>query len=434
MPQCVVIADDLTGANATGVSLTKINFKTYTVMNAERLELANLAGADCVVYPTDSRAVESKVAYNRVYNVARVLMRDEVKVYSKRIDSTLRGNLGSETDALLDALGGGTVAMVVPCFPQAHRMLVGGFLLVDSLPLHKTAAALDPKNPIQTSLAAARFRAQSKYPVASIYLDDLALGVQAVAEKIVRLRDEGARTIVFDSITQEDMELIADAVIASGVPFAAVDPGVFTATISRKLITPALVKREQRILAAVGSVNAVARGQVEQLLLSQNVHNVYIETGELLENDERRAREIARVAHELLEGCESFEVCSIVGVGIMPERRVAFEPFLKRYGCTADELSLRINSAIAEMVHLILTSDKGFHGLYTCGGDITLAVCKRLGTAGLRLLDEVVPLAAYGELMGGELEGIKVVTKGGMVGDRDAINTCVRYLKGKLLM
>ena len=33
MPQCVVIADDLTGANATGVLLKKMNYKAYTVMN-----------------------------------------------------------------------------------------------------------------------------------------------------------------------------------------------------------------------------------------------------------------------------------------------------------------------------------------------------------------------------------------------------------------
>ena len=40
MPQCVVIADDLTGANATGVLLKKMNYKAYTVMNTERIELS----------------------------------------------------------------------------------------------------------------------------------------------------------------------------------------------------------------------------------------------------------------------------------------------------------------------------------------------------------------------------------------------------------
>ena len=68
MPQCIVVADDLTGANATGVLLKKMNYQTYTVMNSERLELALFDSCDCVMYPTDSRGVSSSLAYNRVYN------------------------------------------------------------------------------------------------------------------------------------------------------------------------------------------------------------------------------------------------------------------------------------------------------------------------------------------------------------------------------
>ena len=64
MPQCVVIADDLTGSNATGVLLKKMNYKAYTVMNAERIELSTLADCDCVLYPTDSRGVDAQIAYN----------------------------------------------------------------------------------------------------------------------------------------------------------------------------------------------------------------------------------------------------------------------------------------------------------------------------------------------------------------------------------
>ena len=93
MPQCVVIADDLTGANATGVLLKKMNYRAYTVMNMERIELEMLSDCDCVLYPTDSRGVDAEISYNRVKNVCKLLKHDEVKVYAKRIDSTLRGNL-----------------------------------------------------------------------------------------------------------------------------------------------------------------------------------------------------------------------------------------------------------------------------------------------------------------------------------------------------
>lgn len=104
MPQCVVIADDLTGGNATGVLLKKMNYQAYTVMNTESMDLQALEDCDCVIYPTDSRGVAPEVAYQRVYDICSLLKDDAVKVYSNRIDSTLRGNLGSETDAMLDCL------------------------------------------------------------------------------------------------------------------------------------------------------------------------------------------------------------------------------------------------------------------------------------------------------------------------------------------
>lgn len=435
MLQCAVIADDLTGANASGVLLTKINLKTYTVMNRERLSLDNLSSCDCVVYPTDSRSVDRKIAYNRVYNVASLLKNPRIKLYSKRIDSTLRGNLGSETDALLDALGDSNrVAMVVPCYPDSGRVLVGGYLLVNGLPLSRTEAAVDPKNPIGTSEAAALFREQSRYPVGSILIGDLAKGRSHVMQKICRLREKGIRIILFDAVTQEDIELISEAVLKSKVPFIAVDPGVFTATLSRKMIQPQTVGKKQRILVAIGSVNAVAKVQVEQFLLSQNVYNCYINTGELLEGEERREREIARVTEDILSNCESYDVCSIIGSGILPEKRVPFEPYMERLGCTANELSAKINQSIAQITENILCSDRNFKGLYSCGGDITVAVCRRLEAVGLRLLGEVIPLAAYGELMGGRCEHLKIITKGGMVGDKNAVVTCIQYLKEKLMI
>lgn len=53
-------------------------------------------------------------------------------------------------------------------------------------------------------------------------------------------------------------------------------------------------------------------------------------------------------------------------------------------------------------------------------------------TAGLSLMDEVLPLAAYGQFLKGQFEGVHIITKGGSQGGRDAINRCITYLKEKL--
>lgn len=434
MPQCVVIADDLTGANATGVLLKKMNYKAYTVMNEERIELSMLNECDCILYPTDSRGVDAEIAYNRVKNVCSLLKQDEVKVYAKRIDSTLRGNLGRETDAMLDCLGEDYVAIVAPCFPSSGRTVIGGYMLVNGLPLHKTDIAIDPKTPVKISEVARLFEEQSEYPVSSIQMKDLMHGKHYLAEKIRDRVDKGNRIIVLDCVTQEDLDLIADAVITSKLKIVSVDPGVFTATLARKQIVPTEKRRKNKILAAVGSVNPNTAKQMEELWLSQRTHNVFVNTKTLLTGEKEREAEIERVVKEILEECDRNNISTVTGDGIYPENRIDFKPYMEKYKCSLDEVTGIINSAFAEIAYRIFKAEETFQGLYTSGGDVTVAVCKKFQTAGLDLIDEVLPLAAYGRFLKGEFEGVHIITKGGSQGNQNAINTCITYLKEKLYM
>lgn len=432
MLQCVVIADDLTGGNATGVLLKKMKYEAYTVMNEERIHLSTLSDCDCVIYPTDSRGIDGELAYNRVKNVCSLLKSDSVVVYSKRIDSTLRGNLGRETDAMLDELGEDYVAIVAPCFPSSGRIVIGGYMLVGGIPLHKTNIALDPKTPVTISEVEKLFKAQSHYSVSAIHMNDMMNGKHYLADRIKEKVKEGNRIITLDCVTQEDLDLIADAVITSKLKIVAVDPGVFTATLARKLITPSGKKEKKRILAVVGSVNSNTREQMEELWLSQRTHNVFVHTKELLESEERRQAEVKRVIDEILEEADKNLISTVTGDGIYPENRIDFTPYMEKYQCSMDDVTGKINSSFAEIAYGIFEKNSEFKALYTSGGDITVSVCKKFQVAGLNLMDEVLPLAAYGNFLKGEFDGTHIITKGGSQGNRDAINQCITYLKEKL--
>lgn len=438
MVQCAVVADDLTGGNATGVLLAKMGYKAYTILNGQKVSENVKDNCDCLIYSTDSRAVSPEEAYSRVMNVAMTLA-DEVrniKVWSKRIDSTLRGNLGSETDAMIDAVssmtGENVIAVSAPCFPSSGRILVGGYLLVEGSPLHKTNIALDPKTPVKTSDMASLFK--SKYKVASIGLNGLMNGKHKLAAEINSLAEQGNRIIVIDCVTQEDLDLIADAVITCGRKIIAVDPGVFTAALSRKLITPNTKHERRKILAVVGSVNPNTTAQMEELWLSQHpIANIFAETRRFLESNDEREQEISRITSEVLDKSQFNTVVSVTGDGIYPEKRIDFTPYISN-GSSLDEITDKINSSLAEIAFRILKSEPLFRGLYASGGDVTQAVCKRFGASGLELKDEVLPLAAYGLFSDGEFSGLHVVTKGGSQGNSDAINRCVNYLKEKLFI
>ncbi|MBQ3653160.1 MAG: four-carbon acid sugar kinase family protein [Synergistaceae bacterium] len=432
IPQCLVIADDLTGGNATGVLLAKTGYKAHSVLSYEHSrDNPNFTECDCLIITTDSRGLTQKEAYSRVKHASRVFSGDDVKLYSNRIDSTLRGNVGTETDAMLDSLGEDYIAVCAPCFPSSGRTLVGGYLLVDGLPLHKTNIAIDPKTPVKTSDIAEIFQSQSKYKVSSLYLSDLMNGKHALASKINSLAGQGSRIIIIDCVTNEDLNLIADAVITSGRKIIAVDPGAFTSTLARKLITPQSKKERRKILAVVGSVNPNTRAQMEKLWLAQRpIANVFVESKKLLVSEEAREQEISRVTSEILELAKTNTVLTITGDGIYPEKRIDF----KQYSGHIEILTGRINASLAEMALRILTAEPAFRGLYASGGDVTQAVCAKFRASGLDLRDEVLPLAAYGLFSGGEFDGLHVVTKGGSQGNSDAINLCINYLKSKLFI
>lgn len=181
MAQCLIVADDLTGANATGVLIKKNGYDTNTIISTEGFEQATIDSSECIIFPTDSRAIARDIAYTRVHNATRLFQSEQIHIYGKRIDSTLRGNLGAELDAMLDALGEEYIAISAPCFPESGRIVCGGLMLVNGVPLSKTAVANDPKTPVHTSVVADVFRQQSRHPVASVYLNEYTQGGGACA-------------------------------------------------------------------------------------------------------------------------------------------------------------------------------------------------------------------------------------------------------------
>ncbi len=432
MTQCVVIADDLTGGNATGVLLKQLNYRAITVLNTDNFKPEFLDSCDCVIYPTDSRAMSPEDAYKVVYDSTKLLASPEVKVYSKRIDSTLRGNVGVEIDAMLDCLGDDYVAVLAPAFPSSGRVVCGGYMLVNGIPLHKTDIAIDPKTPVKISEVAAVVREQSKYQVSSFYLKDLMHGKHQLARQMVAAVQGGSRILSFDCISQEDLDLIADACITSGLKVVAACPGVFTSTLTRKLVKPQQQQEKARILAVIGTVHPLAKVQLDEFFLSQRTNQQVVNTVELIESPERREAEIARVTAGILAQYDKYAVSVVTGDGLQPDKRINFTPYTERYHCSLDEVTNLINESFGEIARRILEAAPAFKGIYSSGGDITVAVCHKMETSGIDLADEVLPLAAFGSFMDGPFKGVQIITKGGSQGQSDAIARCIAYLKRSL--
>lgn len=420
-----IIADDLTGANATAALLSTRGFTTMTCLDNHDKQQERF---DVVSFSTDSRSVSYAEAYQRVAECVARINPDRTLI-SKRIDSTLRGNLGAEVDAVIDSFPH-LMAIVVPVYPTSGRICVGGSLLVDGIPLQNTAMRNDPKNPMLESSVPELFRQQTNKSVGYICLRDVLSGENTLVKKLQELYHRNIRIVIIDATTADDISQIAQAIQKAKIPCFCVDPGVFTAQLAWLRFSSGR-RRTNKVLLAIGSVSDLTQRQIKKLRYEREV---YIETlsAENLIDFSLQPQSATQLVAKLLDKTRTYDVIGIDSVET-PEHICKLETLAKKYGVDSHEASCMINRGIAEVVAQVLIKEKSpISGLYGSGGDVMVSITKRLKGSGVVLKDEVEPLTVYGKLVGGLSDGLPLITKGGFVGNDDTLIHCVDYLVTKV--
>ena len=141
MQKYIVIADDLTGSNATCSLFKKIGLRAASIL---KLQGDINYDVDVISYSTASRGLDKEEAYKKVSEAIKILKNKDVLVYNKRIDSTLRGNIGTEINAMLDNLEDDRIAVVIPSYPDSGRIVVNKTMLVNGVLLENSDAGKDP--------------------------------------------------------------------------------------------------------------------------------------------------------------------------------------------------------------------------------------------------------------------------------------------------
>jgi uncharacterized protein YgbK (DUF1537 family) len=153
-PRIGVIADDLTGAGDAGLAFFESGFTVETALIDARGRFPSTPqkSTDVWVLDTESRHLNPLAAARRVRQAAARLKKWRASFIYKKIDSTLRGNLKSETAAFLAALPAASRPLVfAPAFPALGRATLSETHFVDGKLLHETAFARDPLSPLKTS-------------------------------------------------------------------------------------------------------------------------------------------------------------------------------------------------------------------------------------------------------------------------------------------
>lgn len=432
-----VIADDLTGANANGALLTSKGFFSATCLDLV-CDLSLFAGYSAVAVSADSRLLPPADAREKVKRAVELFLEHEPALISKRIDSTLRGNVGAEIEGALLAMDEvaetGTekaVALVVPSYPSSGRITSGGYLVVHGIPLQRSPIAQDAATPVRATSVMDIIAEQSDWPCGFVPLKTILAGPGAIKAEALAHWKSGCRILVFDAVTNEDIADIADALRETPFPVVAVDPGPFTAELASRRVAFSGVEFTDRVLAVIGSTSELTRRQIEALRLAHEVHMVRLDCKALLAPALREA-EIASAVAAITKAPASATVLGVC-TAERAEDVFSMDELSKAMNMAPSKISESINAALATIAEQILAKPElKIGGLYTSGGEVTVSTIRQLGGQGFSVRDQVIPLAVYGHLLGGKAPDTPMITKGGFVGDTGSLVHCIEYLFAKI--
>lgn len=400
-----IIADDLTGANDTGVQYVKNGYTTRVKILNDNTVTGQIFDSDVVVINTDTRPMPSQEAYDKVYALAKQLGElPQLEYIYKKVDSLMRGNPAPELEAILDATGA-SVAFVASAFPENGRIVTDGTLMMP-----------DGKQVDITNI----FNTETSKKAIGVRLSIIREGVDRLAAFLTEQMAKGASIFVFDTVDNKDLALISDAAM-----LVKSDKKVFcgSAGLAKQLgrKKKACVKYEGTTFVVVGSRSATTAHQVRMMKETFHCPVVVVNSKEIIEGQyEKAVNDAVQKSTCLYDSGKKLVVIAIDSL---------FEEYtlVLRESAENAEKSLLVAESLGDIVKRLFDHIKPVTFVAT-GGDTAFQLCHALGSAGMELTDEIVPGVPIGILKEGMADGCSMVTKSGGFGEEDTLVKVIHYL------
>ncbi|HEV7367971.1 3-oxo-tetronate kinase [Arenibaculum sp.] len=264
------IADDFTGATDLADMLVRNGMRTVLAIGTPP-EDEELPPADALVVALKSRtcppgeavaASLEALARLQALGVRQVLFK-----YCSTFDSTDRGNIGPVIDALLERLGGPTIAC--PAFPANGRTVYHGHLFVGDRLLSESGMRDHPLTPMRDPDLVRVLARQSRNPVGLVPYREVAAGPAAIRGALDRMAADGRPVAIVDALDDDHLRAIGQA--CAGLPLMTGGSGIAVGLPEVFRSAGLLPDRGPEAFPATsgasavlaGSCSAATRGQVE---------------------------------------------------------------------------------------------------------------------------------------------------------------------------
>lgn len=419
MDKIVIIADDLTGAADTGVQFCPYFEETVLLpyhQLARGLEAMTPFTSRALSIYTSSRALDTDTARDRVSSVGRRIVKSDSTWIYKKVDSCLRGNLGGETEALMDELGF-ELSFIAPAFPEMGRTTVNDIHLVHGTPVSETEVSRDPLTPVSKSCLSRVIAAQSRYPVGHValnFLEENDAGLQAEIERQIR---RGVRHFVFDTTSQDHLDRIARQVFTSARRVLPVGSAGLATSLGDLLPQKPTLKDHVRFapekkphLLVCGTASEVTKLQVQTLIETYSYEEVILQVEMLADPNQRN---------------------TVLSSAAVAQSKLRENNVVVRIDWPSDNYDVIKHTDRLKLAESIAQGLEGFVAavlkatelefVFATGGDTADAVLNAAGAQGIQIIGEIVTGVVQGAILGGPMDGLPMVTKAGAFGKKDAL-------------
>lgn len=430
--RCLLIADDLTGGADAGVQFAKKGLNTFLIslIHPPAADFSKFPVKDVLVISTNSRGARPEDAFRIVCDLLESYNRESFPILYKKIDSTLRGNIGHEIDAILKQTGLSSV-FFAPSFPEQDRTVAGGIHLVGGTPLSLTEISRDAVSPVRESYVKKLLEKQSGCRIGNIDLIQVASGGEVLKKAVDESRQEGTQILVFDAVERRDLAHIAEVGFQEKEKPLFVGSAGLAEEIAKKLSLrrkPSRFLKQgskplKHILVVSGSASKVSHEQLDRAERIMGIPSFQIDRS-FMRCDEahRQKREdgmAIRMRRALIQG---HAILKTTPERILPNDSEALP------------IPIRITQGLARLTvkALEISSLEVFDvALVLFGGDTALSVLEHLGMDGMEIEGEITKGVVIGRLAGGRWHGLRLVTKAGAFGKGNTLEKIVKTLAGK---